>query len=361
MFGNPFSSPNTAFSRNATQQRRTRYHCYQCTREFLLEVPLENSWCPQCTFCGSSFVEEESSQLEQLAQPWLFDEETRTLSSSWSGWGREHTITSLFEEDLPVAPSIGPSRYHPRYSTRRDNAYAQNLRTTNRNTANASNVSQNPSTWQQVLDRFLDVFSRWRSSLGEQTTSRRPPASAHTTTTASSSSFSTEPTRSFATENVNSFRTRAVPSSNGRRVRRRTGENEATHLPAEEIWEREFAFLYRQLLSAQNDPEEYVRMQTLLSSMLDCLLEMYAPKSNPTCKSFLDSLEGQVLTEQQAKEAESCAICWEEFKPNTVVVFLPCSHLFCKNCICTWLKENSSCPTCRYQLPVDEREEWEIV
>jgi len=301
MFGNPFSSPNTAFSRNATQQRRTRYHCYQCTREFLLEVPLENSWCPQCTFCGSSFVEEESSQLEQLAQPWLFDEETRTLSSSWSGWGREHTITSLFEEDLPVAPSIGPSRYHPRYSTRRDNAYAQNLRTTNRNTANASNVSQNPSTWQQVLDRFLDVFSRWRSSLGEQTTSRRPPASAHTTTTASSSSFSTEPTRSFATENVNSFRTRAVPSSNGRRVRRRTGENEATHLPAEEIWEREFAFLYRQLLSAQNDPEECVRMQTLLSSMLDCLLEMYAPKSNPTCKSFLDSLEGQVLTEQQAK------------------------------------------------------------
>lgn len=337
MFGNPLSAP--CFSK-PTQPNRKTYRCYECGRYFVLIVGLESDWCPQCSLCGSTFVEE-YSQVETLPE---LSQENRRPQIFTHEWGRDQ-IASSFLERLPVAPSIGSSIYSGPSTTQGRTRYP----VTSSNTSSTS-LRESSNTWEQVLERLWTAFSRLRSSRREQRRNQAP-TSAHTITTTSSTSSSTLYSSSVARDDATGFSTNRVPT---RRVRRRTSEDMLDGNSLQDILERELATLYQQLLFTQNDPEEYARMQTLLSSMLDCLFELYSDKSNPTSKSFIDSLEGQLLTEREAKEAESCAICWEDFQPNTRVVFLPCSHLFCKKCICTWLKENATCPTCRYQLPVDD-------
>lgn len=44
-----------------------------------------------------------------------------------------------------------------------------------------------------------------------------------------------------------------------------------------------------------------------------------------------------------------CAICWD-----TMVSWrrLPCRHDFHEHCLCSWLEQNATCPTCRLDLAV---------
>ncbi len=51
---------------------------------------------------------------------------------------------------------------------------------------------------------------------------------------------------------------------------------------------------------------------------------------------------------------ERCPICLESFikKENTCRTNL-CKHNFCKPCLETWLKENTSCPLCQGNLETD--------
>ena len=45
------------------------------------------------------------------------------------------------------------------------------------------------------------------------------------------------------------------------------------------------------------------------------------------------------------------------FEENEEIIQLPCSHIFNKEGILQWLKEEQSkCPVCRYELPYDEIE-----
>lgn len=51
-----------------------------------------------------------------------------------------------------------------------------------------------------------------------------------------------------------------------------------------------------------------------------------------------------------SKKPSECYICFNQFKVSTVVMKLPCSHIFCSKCLIPWLKENSTCPTCKFNL-----------
>lgn len=46
----------------------------------------------------------------------------------------------------------------------------------------------------------------------------------------------------------------------------------------------------------------------------------------------------------------SCAVCLDDYKESSVVRWLPCKHIFHKQCIDTWLLQNSTCPLDRSSL-----------
>jgi len=48
--------------------------------------------------------------------------------------------------------------------------------------------------------------------------------------------------------------------------------------------------------------------------------------------------------------ADHCAICWDTLEQARK---LPCGHLFHHTCLCSWLQQDISCPTCRRSLSND--------
>ncbi|PVU99772.1 hypothetical protein BB559_000420 [Furculomyces boomerangus] len=73
-----------------------------------------------------------------------------------------------------------------------------------------------------------------------------------------------------------------------------------------------------------------------------------------TMKNFMDSIN------VKAPEKLECLICIEEFKDEDLVRVIPCYHPFHKECIDTWLLEQSgSCPECRLDLRLTPESEIE--
>jgi E3 ubiquitin-protein ligase SHPRH len=47
---------------------------------------------------------------------------------------------------------------------------------------------------------------------------------------------------------------------------------------------------------------------------------------------------------------EACPICLETISNKESYKIIKCRHIFCKECINTWLKDNVSCPMCKNDL-----------
>lgn len=50
------------------------------------------------------------------------------------------------------------------------------------------------------------------------------------------------------------------------------------------------------------------------------------------------------------EEGEVCPICLLEYEEGDEIRCLPCNHFFHKDCVDSWLVNNSSCPTCRQSI-----------
>ena len=51
------------------------------------------------------------------------------------------------------------------------------------------------------------------------------------------------------------------------------------------------------------------------------------------------------------KHTSDCSICCEAVTVHSTAVRLPCSHIYHPTCIDTWLRQNHTCPICRFPLP----------
>lgn len=69
--------------------------------------------------------------------------------------------------------------------------------------------------------------------------------------------------------------------------------------------------------------------------------------------SFIHTMDSRVqflltgLVPVPEKTREECPMCYEQL---TNPVTTPCKHIYCRECISTWLSEHTSCPMCRAQL-----------
>ena len=55
------------------------------------------------------------------------------------------------------------------------------------------------------------------------------------------------------------------------------------------------------------------------------------------------------ISELSESEKE-CIICMEEFKNDDDGIYLPCQHLFHKNCLFEWFKIKDCCPICKNKV-----------
>ena len=53
------------------------------------------------------------------------------------------------------------------------------------------------------------------------------------------------------------------------------------------------------------------------------------------------------LTQTMNGKTEDCSICYMKVFPKSMVLRLPCPHMFHIKCITAWLQKNPNCPMCR--------------
>lgn len=79
-----------------------------------------------------------------------------------------------------------------------------------------------------------------------------------------------------------------------------------------------------------------------------------APRPLRCSQDAIDNLPTITLNEVDADDnANTCAVCLEDFAAAAQVCRLPCSHQFHKACVEMWLQHCNTCPSCRKPVPDD--------
>ena len=71
--------------------------------------------------------------------------------------------------------------------------------------------------------------------------------------------------------------------------------------------------------------------------------------------NLLNSLESTVLKDVSHLEEDKkqCVICMEDFKDGDEVIYVPCLHVFHKDCLLEWFKRHDDCPICKFKITFD--------
>lgn len=109
------------------------------------------------------------------------------------------------------------------------------------------------------------------------------------------------------------------------------------------------------------DPGDYVHSQEGMDAIMERLMEAAAQQNGPPPASDV-VIEGlpRLKLDQAALDAsqyKDCNICLTSFELGEEVVRIPCKHIFHSACLVPWLKQNGTCPVCRFSLvPEDQRQ-----
>ncbi|XP_031474742.1 E3 ubiquitin-protein ligase MPSR1-like [Nymphaea colorata] len=75
------------------------------------------------------------------------------------------------------------------------------------------------------------------------------------------------------------------------------------------------------------------------------------PSSSPASKEAVEALASVVVEDEEAR----CVVCLEGFGADGEAREMPCRHRYHHGCIMKWLEKHSTCPVCRFQMPVEEK------
>ncbi|KAF6146429.1 hypothetical protein GIB67_037729 [Kingdonia uniflora] len=93
----------------------------------------------------------------------------------------------------------------------------------------------------------------------------------------------------------------------------------------------------------------------LVGPNLELLLQHLAendPNRYGTPPAHKDSVEAMPTV--KVHESLQCSVCLEDFEIGGEAKEMPCNHKFHNVCILSWLDLHSSCPVCRFQMPVED-------
>ncbi len=104
----------------------------------------------------------------------------------------------------------------------------------------------------------------------------------------------------------------------------------------------------------------------MLSDLLNLIQRNFAESNEnrhpPTKKEALDKLKKFPMSNKYCKkndkgkyEQPNCCICMCEIQNGEDTMLLPCGHMFHWKCSFQWLKDNNTCPVCRFELPAEGR------
>lgn len=95
-------------------------------------------------------------------------------------------------------------------------------------------------------------------------------------------------------------------------------------------------------------------LDTIFTSMYEVFIDNTLPEEYEDVKVTISDNEFKKLKcEDVTKEktellSKECNICIDTYKEGEEIVYLPCEHIFHKDCIYDWLvKEKVNCPICR--------------
>lgn len=71
-------------------------------------------------------------------------------------------------------------------------------------------------------------------------------------------------------------------------------------------------------------------------------------------RNHLEQNYPMASNDELAQNSDNCAICWEKMESARK---LPCTHLFHNTCLQSWLEQDTSCPTCRLALTIQNPSE----
>jgi hypothetical protein len=90
--------------------------------------------------------------------------------------------------------------------------------------------------------------------------------------------------------------------------------------------------------------------------ILNLLFQQHQPQTPPpTSKNFIETCPIVSITNPESHDL--CLVCQDNYQIGDEALKLPCQHLYHKDCLLPWLKTRNTCPTCRYELPIDEGED----
>ncbi|XP_025887723.2 uncharacterized protein [Solanum lycopersicum] len=112
---------------------------------------------------------------------------------------------------------------------------------------------------------------------------------------------------------------------------------------------------------------EYTFDDRDVEDILDTLLDFLTKKKGFNNKieafdgkkqEFIELKSGLKITKLKKENVmnfelgDICPVCFEIFKEKSIIVITPCSHIFHRSCLFTWLSENNTCPICRKDCDV---------